>query len=187
MAGAKGLATPGPVFQSARAISPKAIASTADACAGSEALTNQGDDECHRGNGARSERGGFESNSGGQDEGEEEEQDGYQQERPFVCSVVPLSLALRELGLASVNLLKVDVEGDELAVLHGIDEEDWPKIQQVDKRQQDRVFDFDDQPYYYIMVLACVRLVGEDLLSMQHVDLRHARGCSAFYFRAEWQ
>ncbi|CAM9293383.1 unnamed protein product, partial [Ectocarpus sp. 12 AP-2014] len=50
---------------------------------------------------------------------------------PSVCSVVPLSLALHQLGLPGVDLLKVDVEGDELAVLHGIDDDDWPKIRQI--------------------------------------------------------
>lgn len=49
----------------------------------------------------------------------------------FFCSVVPLSLAFGELGLATVDLLKVDVEGDELAVLRGIADEDWPKIKQA--------------------------------------------------------
>lgn len=49
----------------------------------------------------------------------------------FVCQVVPLSLALHQLGIPVVDLLKVDVEGDELAVLQGIDDEDWPKIHQV--------------------------------------------------------
>ncbi|CAM9553811.1 unnamed protein product, partial [Ectocarpus sp. 12 AP-2014] len=36
-----------------------------------------------------------------------------------------------QLGVAGVDLLKVDVEGDELAVLHGIDDDDWPKIRQI--------------------------------------------------------
>lgn len=49
----------------------------------------------------------------------------------FLCSIVPLSLAIRQLDIATVDLLKVDVEGDELAVLHGIDGDDWPKIHQV--------------------------------------------------------
>lgn len=49
----------------------------------------------------------------------------------FLCSVVPLSLAIRQLGITTVDLLKVDVEGDELAVLHGIDDDDWPNIRQV--------------------------------------------------------
>lgn len=51
----------------------------------------------------------------------------------FLCSVVPLSLAIQQLGIAAVDLLKVDVEGDELAVLHGIDDDDWPKIRQVSR------------------------------------------------------
>lgn len=49
----------------------------------------------------------------------------------FLCSMVPLSLALDQLEIASVDLLKVDVEGDELAVLQGISSDDWPKIRQV--------------------------------------------------------
>lgn len=49
----------------------------------------------------------------------------------FVCSVIPLSLALEQLQITNVDLLKVDVEGDELAVLHGVDDEDWPMIRQV--------------------------------------------------------
>lgn len=49
----------------------------------------------------------------------------------FLCSVVPLSLAIQQLEISAVDLLKVDVEGDELAVLHGIDDDDWPKIRQV--------------------------------------------------------
>lgn len=49
-----------------------------------------------------------------------------------MCSVVPLSLAIQQLDIATaVDLLKVDVEGDELAVLHGIDDDDWLKIRQV--------------------------------------------------------
>lgn len=52
-------------------------------------------------------------------------------EASFVCSVVPLSLALDNLGVRVVDLLKVDVEGDELAVLRGISAGDWPKIRQA--------------------------------------------------------
>lgn len=49
----------------------------------------------------------------------------------FLCNVVPLSLALGELCIGVVDLLKVDVEGDELAILQGISADDWPKIRQV--------------------------------------------------------
>lgn len=52
----------------------------------------------------------------------------------FLCSVVPLSVALQQLEIVTVDLLKVDVEGDELAVLHGIDDDDWSKIRQVRRK-----------------------------------------------------
>lgn len=60
------------------------------------------------------------------------EDEGASGGQSFLCNVVPLSLALRHLGIAAVDLLKVDVEGDELAVLQGISADDWPKIRQVE-------------------------------------------------------
>jgi amino acid adenylation domain-containing protein/FkbM family methyltransferase len=48
-------------------------------------------------------------------------------ERP----VSTVSEILREHGLERVDLLKIDVEKGELDVLAGIDDGDWPKIQQV--------------------------------------------------------
>mmetsp|Transcript_41279 Transcript_41279/g.103199 ORF Transcript_41279/g.103199 Transcript_41279/m.103199 type:complete len:143 (-) Transcript_41279:179-607(-) len=42
-----------------------------------------------------------------------------------------LSGVLRENRISRVQLLKVDVEGDELLVLMGIENEDWPIFQQV--------------------------------------------------------
>lgn len=61
----------------------------------------------------------------------EDGQEVQQRGESFVCIVVPLSLALSQLGIRAVDLLKVDVEGDELAVLWGIDDDDWPKIKQA--------------------------------------------------------
>jgi len=37
---------------------------------------------------------------------------------------------IREYGIESIDLFKLDVEGSELAVLDGIEEGDWPKIKQ---------------------------------------------------------
>jgi FkbM family methyltransferase len=42
-----------------------------------------------------------------------------------------LSEVMRSEGITHVHLLKIDVEGDELAVLMGLAAADWPKIQQV--------------------------------------------------------
>ena len=49
-------------------------------------------------------------------------------------TVVPattVSHLLASWGLCAVDLLKIDVEGDELSVLRGIASSDWPRIRQV--------------------------------------------------------
>jgi FkbM family methyltransferase len=47
------------------------------------------------------------------------------------CEMRTLSEVIAEYGVGRIDLLKVDVEKAELDVLNGIDDEDWPKIQQV--------------------------------------------------------
>jgi FkbM family methyltransferase len=47
---------------------------------------------------------------------------------PTRCAVTTLSEVIREHALDRVELLKVDVEGAELDVLRGIEENDWPRI-----------------------------------------------------------
>lgn len=50
------------------------------------------------------------------------------------CEVRTLSSVLREYEISSVNLLKIDVERaelDVLDVLDGIEEPDWPKVEQI--------------------------------------------------------
>jgi natural product biosynthesis luciferase-like monooxygenase protein/FkbM family methyltransferase len=47
------------------------------------------------------------------------------------CRLRPLSDLIRELAIERIDLLKVDVEKSELAVLQGIADADWPKIAQV--------------------------------------------------------
>jgi FkbM family methyltransferase len=47
------------------------------------------------------------------------------------CRVTTLSEILREHALERVDLLKVDVEGAELAVLRGVTHDDWSRIQRV--------------------------------------------------------
>ncbi|MBA2675395.1 non-ribosomal peptide synthetase [Ramlibacter sp.] len=48
-----------------------------------------------------------------------------------VCQLRRLSDVIAEQAVARIDLLKIDVEGAELDVLHGIDEGDWPKIGQL--------------------------------------------------------
>lgn len=47
------------------------------------------------------------------------------------CSLKPLSKIIKEENIASIDLLKIDVEGSEIEVLQGIAEMDWPIIRQV--------------------------------------------------------
>lgn len=47
------------------------------------------------------------------------------------CAVTTLSRLMRDYRLATIELLKVDVEGAELSVLQGIDADHWPHIAQV--------------------------------------------------------
>ena len=44
---------------------------------------------------------------------------------------------MRDHGLTTVSLLKIDVERAELDVLEGIAEQDWPRIQQVSAEVHD--------------------------------------------------
>mmetsp|Transcript_44503 Transcript_44503/g.71526 ORF Transcript_44503/g.71526 Transcript_44503/m.71526 type:complete len:243 (+) Transcript_44503:136-864(+) len=50
---------------------------------------------------------------------------------PCVGELRVLSEVMRQENIQKVQLLKVDVEGDELDVLMGLHDCDWPKIQQV--------------------------------------------------------
>lgn len=47
------------------------------------------------------------------------------------CIVKTVSEVIREHGLETIDLLKIDVEGSELDVLHGIEAPDWPKLHEV--------------------------------------------------------
>lgn len=47
------------------------------------------------------------------------------------CEVLTLSETIRQQGLHRVDLLKIDVEGSEMDVLEGIEEQHWPLIRQI--------------------------------------------------------
>ncbi|HWS85807.1 MAG TPA: amino acid adenylation domain-containing protein [Pyrinomonadaceae bacterium] len=51
--------------------------------------------------------------------------------QPFRSRLRRLSEVIREEGVQTIDLLKVDVQRAELDVLRGIDDEDWPRIRQV--------------------------------------------------------
>jgi len=49
----------------------------------------------------------------------------------YHCNLTTISRVIRDYGVERIDLLKIDVEGGEVDVLNGIDEDDWPKIQQL--------------------------------------------------------
>lgn len=50
---------------------------------------------------------------------------------PISCQVRTLSNLIRERGVERIDLLKVDVEGAEMDVFEGIEDEHWPLIRQL--------------------------------------------------------
>ena len=57
--------------------------------------------------------------------------DEYLRGETYSCEVKTLSDVIRENNIEQVDLLKIDVEGSELYVLSGIEEEDWSRIKQI--------------------------------------------------------
>lgn len=99
--------------------------------------------------------------------GASEKGNAEERKESFVCNVVPLSLALDQLGVSKVDLLKVDVEGDELAVLHGIDDNHWPNIRQV-KRGGDKKHLNYSPTCGWIDERATMRVLAETVISQVH-------------------
>jgi FkbM family methyltransferase len=50
---------------------------------------------------------------------------------PFLAEITTLAREIDALGIESIDLLKLDVEKSELRVLHGMRDEDWPKVKQI--------------------------------------------------------
>lgn len=51
--------------------------------------------------------------------------------RHVECEMTTISDCLRDNGIDAVDLVKVDVEGAEWAVLNGIEDADWPRLRQL--------------------------------------------------------
>ncbi|MFL6199524.1 MAG: FkbM family methyltransferase [Thermoanaerobaculia bacterium] len=47
------------------------------------------------------------------------------------CPLVPLSEIIRQEGVETIDLLKIDVQKSEVDVLRGLAPEDWPKVRQI--------------------------------------------------------
>ncbi len=70
-------------------------------------------------------------NRGLTDEAADDQLAGRYTPQTLSCEVATLSSVLREYEIGSVNLLKIDVERAELDVLGGIEDADWPRIDQI--------------------------------------------------------
>jgi len=55
----------------------------------------------------------------------------FQEKEQVICPVRTLSSVMNELGIDAIDLLKIDVEGEEYEVFKGIEAKDWPKIKQI--------------------------------------------------------
>lgn len=55
----------------------------------------------------------------------------FQEQEQVTCEVKTLSSVINELRINAIDLLKIDVEGEEYEVFQGIEAKDWPKIKQV--------------------------------------------------------
>ena len=49
----------------------------------------------------------------------------------YECPLLPLSQIIRQEGVATIDLLKIDVQKSEIDVLRGLAPEDWPKVRQI--------------------------------------------------------
>ena len=53
------------------------------------------------------------------------------QSQSFTCPLVPLSQIIEEHQVQTIDLIKIDVQKSELAVLEGLRDEDWPRVAQI--------------------------------------------------------
>ncbi|MEA5468253.1 FkbM family methyltransferase [Spirulina sp. 06S082] len=61
----------------------------------------------------------------------QEQTDYFFQKIQVIGEVKKLSRVIKDLSINSIDLLKIDVEGDELDVIQGIETDDWKKVKQV--------------------------------------------------------
>ncbi|MGI9543939.1 MAG: FkbM family methyltransferase [Cyclobacteriaceae bacterium] len=53
------------------------------------------------------------------------------QSKNFTCQLISIADIIEENNLESIDLLKIDAEKSELPILHGIADDNWPKIKQI--------------------------------------------------------
>jgi FkbM family methyltransferase len=61
----------------------------------------------------------------------QEQTDYFFQNTQLVGEVRTLSRVIKDLSIESIDLLKIDVEGEELSVIQGLESGDWIKVKQI--------------------------------------------------------
>ena len=99
--------------------------------------------------------------------------------KAFACELKTLSETIRSENVERIDLLKIDVEGSEIDVLLGIDDQDWSKIRQI-------VLEVDDRGNYLARIaeiqnLLCakgmdVELQNNILYAVRGEDVSHPAG-----------
>lgn len=90
---------------------------------------------------------------------------------PYQCQVKTISTIIKSEKITTIDLLKLDVEGSELAILKGIAEEDWAKIKQIvmevhNKNDLDIICDLLNRKLYTIKVAADKRLQNAGIYNL---------------------
>jgi hypothetical protein len=95
----------------------------------------------------------------------------------FECAMTTLSAVVDQHDVSRIDLLKVDVEGAELDVLRGIDDEHWPLIQQV-------VLEGHDQNGELDAIKNILDRQGFDIVRLGHPKGAAERGLTSFLIYA---
>jgi amino acid adenylation domain-containing protein/FkbM family methyltransferase len=96
----------------------------------------------------------------------------------LTCRMSTLSEVLREEGITSIDLLKIDVEKSELDVLQGIRDEDWSKIRQL-------VLEVHDLDHHLARIGSLLRQKGYEV-AVEEIPLLKGSGLYNLYaVRAE--
>ena len=93
---------------------------------------------------------------------------------PVTCQVVTLSHVITKYDVKRIDLLKMDVEKSELDVLHGIGDQDWPKIRQV-------VMEVHEENHLLQKVMALLKARGFNRIIIEQDPDTEALGCFIVY------
>lgn len=91
----------------------------------------------------------------------------------ITCRTSTISDVLRENAIQSIDLLKIDAEKSELDILHGVAEQDWPKIKQIVAE----VHDIDGRLDY---IIALLKRHGFDVMTDQDAMFRGTNICGIY-------